>query len=76
MEWARFDEGPDGLTPGLPVAVGSVRERHEIMCPTEVLPRRVHGLNDREDLMAQKTRIDVLHDPCAMNVAGSGRCQC
>lgn len=55
VEWARFDDAA-------PVAVGTIAGRRELMSLTDVLPRRASTLNDLQDLMAGKDRIDVLYD--------------
>ena len=52
MEWARFDDAT-------PVAVGTIAGRREIMSLADVLPRRATSLNDLQDLMAGKDRIEA-----------------
>jgi hypothetical protein len=66
VEWARFDE----VTP---VAVGTINGRRETMSLNDVLPRRPTGLNDLQDLMADKARMDVLYDAQGTRTAFEGR---
>lgn len=66
VEWARFDEDH-------PVAVGTIGGRREVMSLAEILPRRPTGLNDLQDLMADKTRLEVLYDAHGTATAFEGR---
>ena len=66
MEWARFDDAT-------PVAVGTIAGRREIMSLADVLPRRATSLNDLQDLMAGKDRIDVFYDAGGTATGFEGR---
>jgi hypothetical protein len=66
LEWARLDDRT-------PVAVGTVAGRRELMSLGDVLPRRPAGLNDLQDLMAGRERLDVLYDAGGTATGFEGR---
>jgi hypothetical protein len=66
VEWARLDDGT-------PMAVGTIAGRREVMSLGDVLPRRPTGLNDLQDLMVGKERMDVLYDAGGTATGFEGR---
>jgi hypothetical protein len=67
VEWARLEKGRR------PVAVGLIAGRREVMSLAEILPRSPTGLNDLQDMMASKERIDVLYDAGGSATSFEGR---
>jgi len=66
LEWTYLDDG-------VPVAVGTVDGRRELMSVRPLLPRAPASHNDLEDLMADTDRIDVLYDPGGSRTSFEGR---
>lgn len=67
VEWARLEKRQR------PVAVGLIAGHREVMSLAEILPRSPTGLNDLQDLMANKERIDVLYDARGSGTSFEGR---
>lgn len=66
VEWERFDDE----TP--PQAVGNVGGRREVMSIAGLIPHSPRDLNDLQDMMKGKERIDVYYDPTGSRTSFQG----
>jgi hypothetical protein len=67
VEWVRYDDE----TP--PQAVGNVGGRREVLFIGDLIPHSPRDLNDLQDMMKGRERIDAYYDPTGSRTSYEGR---